>query len=428
MDESFDLEVPRIPSRTERADAVAKALSEAARRTRLSKKNKRHLSTDQYRGRRDEKLLRLIRRVSLVVLFLIPSFAVTVYYSFIASDQYVAEARFTVRGGAPPQLDTIGALTGLPPALIMQDTQVILNYILSRAMVEKLEQSAEFRQSYSKPSIDALSRMNASASIEKVLKYWKSMVDTSVRMPAGIVVLKLRAYAPADAVRIANGMLAACEELVNEMNDRMIRDTLAVSQAERERAEASLIAARARLESSRNSEGLLNADVTADVLNGFVAKLRGQLGHMQQEYNAQRRYVADDAPQLRDLDVRIEAANEEVKALQAHLTGSESQNGSAPLTKAMSNLDYLNLENTIAEKIYASSLALLEQARLASEAKLLYLNVFVRPELAEEADHVQHRHAIILFVLADFAAWVIFTLIFGFLYKNGFLRLPSLRA
>jgi capsular polysaccharide transport system permease protein len=417
MDEDLHSETARVPSKKERADAFTKALGEAARRTRLSKKNKQHLATDRYKRPRNEKLFRRVRYWSFIALFLIPSLAVILYYTLLASDEFTAETRFTVRGGAPAKLDTIGALTGLPPALIMQDTHVILNFVLSRAMVESLDKSVGLRQLFSKPSIDFFSRMDAAVPIEKVVKYWKSMLDFSVHMPAGIVVLRVHAYSADDAKRIADAMLAACENLVNAMNERIINDTLATSEAERLRAEANLATARARLESSRNMEGLLSAERVADALNGLILKLRSQLSQMQQEYAAQRRYVAEDAPQMRDLNIRIDAANEELKLLQAHLTGTKGQDGSAPLTAAMSNLDYLNLENRIAEKIYASSLVLLEHAHLASEAKLLYLNVFVKAVPSEKPDYSHNRFTIMLFVFANFAVWIIFTLIFGVLNK-----------
>jgi capsular polysaccharide transport system permease protein len=417
MDEDFEAETARNPSKKERADAFTKAIGEAARRSRLSKKNKQHLATDRYKGRRNDRLLRRVRLWSFVGLFLIPSLAVIFYYSLIASDQFIAETRFTVRGGAPAKLDTLGALTGLPPALVMQDTHVILDFILSRSMVEDLDRTVGLRRLFSKSSIDFFSRMDASDPIEKVVKYWKSMLDVSVHMPAGIVVLRVHAYSTDDARRIVKAVLASCEARVNEMNERIIRDALATSEAERARAEANLAAVRARLENSRNTEGVLSAERAAEGLNGLIFKLRSQLSDMQQEYAAQRRYVAEDAPQLRDLNIRIVAANEELKVLQAHLTGVKNQDGSAPLTAAMSNLDYLDLENRIAEKIYASSLALFEHAHLASEAKLLYLNVFVKATASESPDYKSARFGVIFFILADFAVWIIFTLIFGVLSR-----------
>jgi capsule polysaccharide export protein KpsE/RkpR len=37
-----------------------------------------------------------------------------IYYAFIASDQYLAEAKFTVSGGEPAKLDGVGAFLGIP--------------------------------------------------------------------------------------------------------------------------------------------------------------------------------------------------------------------------------------------------------------------------------------------------------------------------
>ena len=51
-----------------------------------------------------------------------PSAIAAVYYAFIASDQYVAEAKFTVNGGEPPSADAIGSFTGIPAIAIVQYT------------------------------------------------------------------------------------------------------------------------------------------------------------------------------------------------------------------------------------------------------------------------------------------------------------------
>ena len=81
--------------------------------------------------------------------------------------------------------------------------------------------------------------------------------------------------------------------------------------------------------------------------------------------------------------------------------------GSKVLSGSTSRLDYANLENQIAEKIYAGSLAALEQARLLSESKLLYLNAFIRPVEAQQSEYPKRSLDMLLFALASVAAWLI---------------------
>src|SRR6195952_1682394 len=119
-------------------------------------------------------------------------------------------------------------------------------------------------------------------------------------MPAGIVVFTVKAFSPDDATRIADAALEASEILVNQMNDQMIKDTIDVSEKERQGAEANLATTRANLEKARNEEGMLSADKSADALNGLITQVRGELAKFQQDYDTQRRYVTDNSPVIRN--------------------------------------------------------------------------------------------------------------------------------
>jgi len=94
----------------------------------------------------------------------------------IASDQYAAEARFTVRGGAAPKLDSLAALTGVPTVQIIQDTKIVLNFIQSRAIVEQLDHKLDLRGIFSRPGVARFCAFNPEKPIEKLVRYWKTMV------------------------------------------------------------------------------------------------------------------------------------------------------------------------------------------------------------------------------------------------------------
>lgn len=389
----------------ERAQLVAKKLGEAARRARFSTKNRPQIGGGNLRARRNARIFKIVAIASFFAIVAIPSVIVIAYYAFIASPQYTAEARFTVRGGMPPKLDGIGSLTGAPLGLIIQDTQIIINYMQSRTIVEQLDKSIGLRQLYADKNIDFLSRLSDKAKIEKATKYWKSMIDFSIQMPAGIVVFTVKAFSPDAAVRIADAALESSEMLVNQMNDQIINDTIALSQKERERAEVNLAASRANLEKTRNDEGMLSADKSAEALNSLITEVQGQLSTLRQQYDSQRKFVTENSPVIRNLEARIQAANEEIAKLKTHLTSVAGAPQTPNLAGSMSRLDYAILENQIAEKIYATSLALFEQARLASETKLMYINTFIKPVEAQEARYPHRLLNSIVFVIGALAAW-----------------------
>ena len=390
----------------ERSQLIARALSDAARRARFSTRSRKTLGAGGFKARRGQRLVRIILMVTFALMVVVPSVATAVYYGLIASDQYVSETRFTVRGGIQPKLDAIGALTGVPSIQIIQDTQVIMNFMQSRALIEALDAKIGLRALYSRPDIDALARLDPKKPIEKILKYWKSMVDVSVQMPSGIVVMDIKAFTPEDSVRIAKAVLEESEALVNDMNDRMRNDAVALSKAEQTRANEQLAAARTALEQARNTEGTLNAEASADAINTLIAGVKSDLVKMQQEYEAQKRYVSENAPQMRNTLTRIAAANQQIAFLQSQLTVTSGYDGSTPVVSAsMNKLDYLEFQSKVAEKIYAAATVSAERARIVSESQLMYINAFVAPVPPEEARYPHRAFTTFLISLGALAIW-----------------------
>jgi len=136
-----------------------------------------------------------------------------------------------------------------------------------------------------------------------------------------------------------------------------------------------------------------------------VAKVEGEELKLQQQYDSQKKFVLEDAPQMRALKERINAANEQIALLKAKLTRGEEGGDAKVLTSTMSKMNYLELEHEIAEKIYASSTAAVESARLASESKLMYLNTFVKPVEAQESRYPRRPADIGLVSALSLAIW-----------------------
>ena len=223
--EDTDLEIEeRPPEEAQHATALARiravslALSDAARRSRMSSRRAAAFSSGGFRARRGSRLVRILMIASFCAIVALPTLAAFVYYEFIAANQYIAEAEFTVSAGESPLRDGIASLTGLPALAILQDTQIITNYIHSRAAVDKLDERLGLRKIYASEKADRYARFDANKPIERFLKYWSKVSTVSIKMPGGIVQLGIRAFTPEDAKRVADETIASCEELVNNLN------------------------------------------------------------------------------------------------------------------------------------------------------------------------------------------------------------------
>lgn len=397
------------PNALERAQAISRALTDAARRARFSTRARRAYRGGSFEARAGAKLMRIMTIALFVVMVAVPNLVAVVYFGFIASDQYISTAKFTVSSGAIPKMDGLGAVTGLPPILIVQDTQVVTSYIESRAMVEALDRDVGLREAYSLPSIDWWARFRKDKPIEKFADYWDRMSSTSIAFPSGIVTLKVRAFNPEDAKRIADAVVRQSENLINDLNERMRRDTVLASERDMQRAAQGLGRARIQMESERNAEGLIDVGETNKALTGIQSELQSDLLKAEQEYQTEIRYVSADAPQMRVLKSRITAMKNQLEEMSARLTSQDERGVTAIADKALSGkmtkFAELDLEERIAEKRYAVSVAAVEAARMMSERRMLYLHEIVAPALPEEAKYPMRWLSVGMTLLASFIAW-----------------------
>jgi capsular polysaccharide transport system permease protein len=389
----------------DRAQKLSEALADAARRARFSSRSRR-LVKGGFSARRGQTLFYWFAMFSFWLLVALPTVAGIAYFGFYASDQYVAEFKFTVAGSELPVTDRIGAMTGIPAMSIVQDTQIVVNHLTSRAAVESIEKKINLREHYSAGSVDYFARFDADKPIEKFLRYWKSMAKATIQMPSGIVDVQIRAFSPEAVKAIADAAVEVSETLINEMNARMNRDALDLAETEVKRTGDRLSLARVNLQRARNDAGYLDVIRAAEGINKLLTETRSGLMLLQQEYQANLRSVSAEAPQMQNLRARINATQQQIRELEAQLTQSTAGSGlNDTLSKAMTRFSELELEREIAEKHYGNAIASLELARINAERKKMYLNTFVRPTVPQEAKFPRRVLMIFLTALGALCLW-----------------------
>ncbi len=395
----------------ERFRAVSAALSDAARRTRISTRRSGAFAQGGFKARRGAKVARLLFAASFLVFVALPTLSAATYFFLIASKQYVSETDFTVSTGEVPMPDGVASLTGLPMLAIIQDTQIVTNFVHSRAAVDLLDKRVGVRSLYGSPAADWLARYDINKPVERFEKYWERMTSTSIGIPSGVVQLKIRAFSPEDAQRIAQATVDICEQLVNDLNSRMNED--AVNQAENElkRASKRLGAALASLQEARNASGIIETLKSTDVLNGLVRDTRSSLMSMTGEYESRLKYVNADAPQMRELQTRIDVTRDQIAEIEKKLTsapastGSANESGAPTIAQAMTQFGELDLERKVSERLFETSMATLERARMNAEIKHMYFKIFVHPTSPQEAQYPKRELDVFLIAAASITIW-----------------------
>ncbi|HET6374677.1 MAG TPA: hypothetical protein VFF88_01380 [Methylocella sp.] len=360
-----------------------------------------------------------------LVFFCIPALLSVAYYSFIASSQYVSEARFAIRGGEPSPLDSApnagiaGLMAGLGSYTQLQDTLIVVNYVTSQAMVEALDREVGLREMFGRSSIDWLSRFDADGPIEDLVTYWKWWhVRAYIETSSGIITVRVSAFTPEDALKIGNAIVDLSEKLVNDLSNRSRQDAVKIAEAELKRSEKRLINARLKMRDLRNQQETLDPQRTADSLNKLISELRLEKIHLEQELTAsERNNVSSTAPQNQILRKRIQVVGEQMASLEQMLT-SQDHPERRTIADKITRFEDLDLERQIAENQYTAAASALETARVNAEEQKVYLATFVDPLLPVDSTWPYRVTFSLLGVAAAAILYASMSALWGALYRK----------
>jgi capsular polysaccharide transport system permease protein len=348
-----------------------------------------------------------LRWLSFAAVVLLPTALAAVYYFLIAADQYVAEFRFALRAAEPARAEFGGLLTSdLASAPAAVDSYIVVQYIRSRAMVEDLGRTLDLRDMYSTRRADWPARLHLPVSVEQLVEYWKGQVEAFFDPTNGTVMVRVSAFTQHDALHLAQAILAASEALVNRLSTRARLKALQESATAVDAAERRLSAALARLREFRDNEGLINPNKAADASEALADRLRDALVRARTERSTLRQYLRDDAPSVKLLEARIEALEEQQRAVESGVTQT-ARTRSPALSRVMGRYEELEGERHFAENAYQHALEALDRSRLNADRQQVYIADFVSPRLPEEALYPRRVRALAIVSLVVFAVWAI---------------------
>jgi capsule polysaccharide export protein KpsE/RkpR len=204
-----------------------------------------------------------------VLIVIVPTICATAYYSWYASNQYVAEFKFMVKdNSAVATAGAGGLLAALGQSLASTNTEnyLVSDYLTSRQAVDDLEARIKVSRLYAKPEIDWFSRFDSSLPTERFVTYWQKMVTSHYDQITGTATARVRAFSPEDALLIAQSLVTLAEELVNRMGSRAQSDRVRFAERELERVQERVKKIRLQLMEGRpNAEGGANANLLLDM-------------------------------------------------------------------------------------------------------------------------------------------------------------------
>lgn len=312
-----------------------------------------------------------------------PTLAATIYYVIFASPQYVSEAQFIVQGQHNQSSTMLaGLLEASGGASASEDTYAVQDYVTSRDAADLLRHTQNLDAVYDKPYADTLARFPnfySGKTFEHFYKYYKNHVIAELDTTTGVSTLKVRTFNPQDSQRISRALVAAAENLINEMNARQRSNTITASSKELELSLQKLDGVNKKIDFYRNKIAMINPMLQSQPILKDIASLQTAITTVRVQLS-QLQHSTPNSPLIEVYKRRVNALSLEISHVESGVTGSNTS-----LVPKISGYEDLIFQRALLEKEVATADAGVAAAKLQANRQLLYLNEISRPNLPDYA-------------------------------------------
>lgn len=361
-------------------------------------------------------------KVSALLAIALPTVLATIYFGFIAAPQYVAEARFAVRGAeeiGQPSRD-LGSLAGLGGMLsnTISDSYIVSQFIESSQLVGSLQKSVDLREIYSSDKADFVAKYRPydfQDTVEHLTTFWRSVSWVYFEPISGIITFTVRAFSPEEALRIARETVRESEKLVNRLSQRAREDAILHSQTDLAKAELRLKTARKEMQNYRNRRGETDPLVAASSRSELIAGLEKELAKQEADMAGRLAFLNKDSPSVRVLRQSADAIRSQIERERAKIGSTDANGGPnarAPISATIAEFEVMKTEEELALKGYEFARTQVEAARIKAERQSRYLATFVEPYLPEDSLYPARLQMILLVLVCSALAWATGVLVF----------------
>jgi capsular polysaccharide transport system permease protein len=337
------------------------------------------------------------RRLWPFALVLVPTLLGVLYFGLMAADQYTVESRFALRSREGQGMDPIGLMIGLPASQSGTDGYLLVDYIRSRDIVEQIDREFNLRAMFSAPNGDILTRARADYTIEELTEYWRQQLSVRFDSSSGVVVVRIRAFAAQDALKISERVLALSEALVNQLSGRARADAVRNADEDVARMEQRLRAARRAIQLYREQTNVIDVTRTAGSRQEIVNRLQGEIVQLNAELKTFSTYNLSNSPGVNYLKTRLQVLETQL----AQIKNERLPNEPRGVSELIANFQDLETEQQFAEKAYTAAMASLERARAEADRQSRYVVVAVNPRLPQSPLYPERLKMIIVIAIAS---------------------------
>lgn len=342
--------------------------------------------------------------VSFAIIVVAPFLLAAIYLFAVAEDQYASTVAFAVRSEeAPPQVQLFGALADFGAAA-GNDADILYEFLQSQELVATLDDRIGLRARYTQRGRDAVFAFDPSGTVEDLTAHWRRMSRVAYDSNTGLIELRVLAFAPGDAQVIAQAAFTESALLINELSDIAREDTTRFAREELDRSVERLKSAREWVTAFRSINQIVDPGADIQVQMGLLGSLQEKLAEAYVEIDLLR-----ESTRMPN-DIRLVQAETQIAVIEARIaeeraklgTGAAGGRSRGDYATLMAEFERLMVDREFAEQSYTTALAAYDAALAEARRQSRYLAAYVKPTLAEKAEHP--RRWTLLGVLALFLA------------------------
>lgn len=310
------------------------------------------------------------------ILSVVAPFLVSGLYLYVwAADQYVSKVGLWVRtesASSPASL-----ISGLGGGA--SDTEILYEFIQSQELVSLVNEQIDLAVIYSKPGHDPVFAYRGGGAIEDLTAYWQRMVQVFYDGHAGLIEIRVRAFAPEDAKAVADAIFVASSDMISELRNVAQEDVMRYASADLEQSIERLKAAREAMTQFRSRNLLVDPDTEVALQTGIMMALEEMQSDARIELGVIRRSASENDPRIAQAEQRLEVIERRIAEERSKL-GTDAR---TDLSDLVSEYERLTVDHEFAEQSYVASLTAFDLSRTEAQHQSRYLVAYIEPVLAE---------------------------------------------
>jgi len=360
-------------------------------------------------------MLKKIRaRVLFLIIVVIPTFFAAIYYTLIATDVFITEAKVVVKTLSSPSI-SMGGLSSILTTLGIPEPStkgayLIVDHIKSRDVMFQLDKKHKLKDYYSSSKWDILQRFDSlgiDPSYENFFEYYykDEVIRTYLDTKSGVITFQIRAADPDYGYEISKDILAINEIFINDLNKRASSTALEHFKTQLEDTREKVGDFSKKIITFMSETQVVSPAEQISLTLQNVAKLQEQLIAKQLELS-KILSIAPMNPKIQNLKREIEDIKKEIDSKMFTLAGKESSVGAYSV-----ELELMRSELLLLQRELEANLAAFLQAQNQLLLQQLFIERVEEPRKPDAPLEPREFIAILTVFTISFATWGILSLL-----------------